>query len=483
MNDVRRVSPRPLARFYAFCLVAAVLTGPLSGCNEAPAGPSGPPPAPTVGVATPVVRQIVEWDRYQGRLQAVQEVDVRAKVSGYLREIHFTDGQIVEEGDLLFVIDPRPFESEVARAEAAVQDAEAGRERAVAEVAQAKAGVRQSEASFELARTQQARTARLSRQGAVPDADTDVRESELKQAEADVEASQAAVALAEAAVKVAEAQIATAKSNLRTANIQLGYTRIAAPIGGRVSEHTVSVGNLVEAGGAVPLTTIVSEDPIHVVIEANEREFLKYMRLGRSGERPSSRVAKNPVLLGLLDEEGFPHEGHMDFVDNAVDQATGTMRGRAILPNGDGVLTPGLFARVRLPGSAPYEATLIPDAAVGIDQTQDFVYVVADGPPEEADTESAPDGAVWIERRPVTLGPEALGLRVVRDGLEPDDRIVVSGLQSLRPGMAVVPEEATIEADETSALPTEYEPWPEERWLSAGGEGLRESRRQPDAAD
>ena len=486
----------PRSRFVAACLIAA-----LAGCGgDPPQGPQGPP-TPTVTVASPVLKELVEWDRYMGRLEPVREVDIRAKVTGYLRSIEFTDGQLVKQGDLLFVIDPRPFESEVDRAEAAVDEAEANLRRAEAEVQQAKARREQADAALSLAAIEQGRTQRLVDQNSRPEADLDVADSQLKQAGADRLAADAAVSLAEANVGVARANVATANSRLRTANIQLGYTRIAAPIDGRVSAHALTEGNLIiEGTSGEPLTTIVSVDPVHVVFDANEQEFLKYVRLDRAGKRASSRDTKNPVLLGLVDEDGFPHEGHMDFVDNRVDRNTGTIRGRAILPNPDGVLAPGLFARVRLPGSRPYEAVLIPDAALATDQTERFVYVVVDEKPggegkesgggegesEETARAQSPDEdkgggeepkkpkgpTKFVQRRVVELGPEAFGLRVVRGGLDGGERIVIRGVQALRPGAEVQVEEGEITPDEESSLPTTYEPWPKERWLTADGPAM-----------
>ena len=483
--------------------LAGVLSAVLAGCGGGP--PQGPPPrpAPTVTTATPLRKRVVEWDRYIGRIEAVREVDIRAKVTGYLKSIHFRDGQMVEVGDLLFVIDPRPFESEVDRAEAAVAEALATLSRTRAGVSQAKAQRQQADSALELAATQEARAARLEQQGALPEAERDVAESRLKQSGADRLAADAAVELAEAEVRVAEANVETARSRLKTANIQLGYTRIAAPIAGRVSAHRVSEGNLIiEGGSGEALTTIVSVDPVHVVFDANEREFLKYVRLDRAGKRASSREAKNPVLVGLVDEAGFPHEGHMDFVDNRVDRGTGTIRGRAILPNPDGDLTPGLFARVRLPGSEPYEAILIPDAALATDQTEQFVYVVVDGnpggsegspavdttpseasaaTPEEPETVrgQSPDDAGaggpppepthFVERRVVKLGPPAYGLRIVREGLDGSETIVIDGTQALRPSAGVNVRPGSVEATEGDGLPSTYEPWPKERWLSVDG--------------
>ena len=213
-------------------------------------------------------------------------------------------------------------------------------------------------------------------------------------------------------------------------------------------------GNVIDGGtiGATILTTIVSVDPIHCYFEANERELLKYVRLDLSGDRESSRTVKNPVFLSLIDEDGFPHKGHMDFVDNRIDSNTGTIRGRAIFPNPDKVLSSGMFAELRLPGSGRYDATLIPDSAIGRDQSEQYLLVLGE------------DNK--IERRSVKLGPIAHGLRVVRSGLEPNERFVTRGLQKARPGDEVNPEMETIEAAQDEGLPDNYTPIPREEWLT-----------------
>lgn len=360
----------------------------LAACNRTP--PPAAVPPPKVTVATPVARNIVEWDEYTGRLEAIDSVEVRARVSGYLEAVKFTDGAMVKEGDVLFIIDPRPYAAELRRAEA--------------ELALAKA-------RLELAQSRYERASRLVARNAISQEEADTRAAEARQAEASVEAAQAA---------------------LDAARLNVEYTQVRAPVSGRVSRKLVTEGNLVNGGSGTQgtlLTTIVSLDPIYVYFEADERSYLKYVRLAQEGKRPSSRSTRNPVQIAFADEEGFPHEGYVDFVDNRLDEQTGTIAARAVLANPDLLLSPGLFARVRLVGSAPYDALLIPDEAVGTDQARKFVYVVD-------------DQNIARDRR-VILGPMIDGLRVVREGLSGTDRIIVAGMQRAKPDAPVDPQVAT----------------------------------------
>lgn len=338
----------------------------------------------------PEQREIIEWDEYTGRLAAIDSVEMRARVSGYLDSIHFKDGDLVEQGQLLFVIDPRPFEAELREARA--------------DLSARNAAVELAESNFERGR-------RLVEQNALPREQFEIRRNEAREAEVAVEAAEARVEAAE---------------------LQVEFTRIRAPISGRISDYFVSRGNYVSGGSAqgTLLTTIVSIDPIYCEFEVSERDFLKYARLARSGQRVSSRDRPNVVYLQLADEDGFPHEGQMHFVDNRLDAASATMRGQAIFDNPEGYLTPGLFGRVRLQGSERYEAILIPDRAIGTDQSERFVMTIgADG---------------TAQRTTVELGPLVDGLRVVRSGLAPDDRLIAEGLMRVLPGAPVAPTEVTI---------------------------------------
>jgi len=361
------------------------------------------PNSPEVTVGRPVKADLIEWDQFTGRLDAVETVEVRARVSGYLESANFREGAIVKKGDLLFVIDPRPFEAELQRAEG---------ERA------------RAQARLDLAALRLERQRLLLETASVSQDAYDERAAEERQAKADVQAAKAAV---------------------EAARLNVEFTRVKAPIAGRISRVVVTEGNLITGGTAQAtlLTTVVSLDPIYCYFDSDERTYLKYVRLAREQRRPNSPNSRIPVYLGLADEEGFPHTGHIDFVDNRIDPNTGTMRVRATFPNEDHSLTPGLFARVRVPGSDILRALLVPDEAIGSDQTNRFVYVV--------------DEQNMVDRRPVQLGSSEEGLRFIREGLSPTDRVVVKGLQRLRPGIKVNPVEEKITVKKKELVPEEYE--------------------------
>ncbi|MBC7779080.1 MAG: efflux RND transporter periplasmic adaptor subunit [Proteobacteria bacterium] len=343
----------------------------------------GPPPAMPVTVAQALERSINEWDEFVGRVEAIEQVELRPRVSGYLQRVAFDQGSDVAQGTAMFLIDPEPLQVEVKRAEA--------------ELARVRT-------RFDLARNERARTDKLVESGAVSRQESDERVSSEKDSEA--------------AVRSAEASLATARLNL-------GYTRVVAPISGRTGRAEVTAGNFVTAGQTV-LTTIVKLNPIYVTFEADEQVYLKYVDLARRGERKSSRTTRNnPVYVGLANEEGFPVKGSVEFVDNRVNPQTGTIFARALVDNRDGRFTPGLFARVKLVGSGTYTTTLIDDRAIGTDQNKRFVMVVG------------PDGQALY--REAKLGPMVDGLRVIREGLKPGETIIVDGLQRVRPGMTVKP--------------------------------------------
>jgi RND family efflux transporter MFP subunit len=368
----------------------------LAACGGGPP----PPPPPPVSVAAVIARDVTEWDEFTGRLKAVQSVEIRPRVSGYVTRIAFKEGGTVRAGDLLFVIDPEPFAAEVARTRAQLASARA---------------------RASLAAQLRARADGLLKERAISQEEFDERASTERQALEDVRAAEA---------------------SLRTAELNLGYTRVTAPIAGRVSRAEITEGNLVSGGGGSPatlLTTVVSLDPIYAEFDGDEQVYLKYSQLARSGDRPSSRDARNPVRMGLANEDGYPHEGYMVFVDNQLNPETGTIRGRAVFENKDGRFTPGLFARLRLLGSGTRHRVLVDDRAVGTDQDRKFVLVV--------------DGKNTASYRPVKLGRMVDGLRVVLDGLQPGEKIVVVGLQRVRPGMTVVPTEVPMEAPTGGAAP------------------------------
>jgi RND family efflux transporter MFP subunit len=355
----------------------------------AAAAPQAPPP---VTVALPIHREIVDWDEFTGQFAAVDYVEVRARVSGHLDSIHFVDGQIVNKGDLLFIIDPRPYEIALASAQAQVADATA---------------------RLELAKVQLARAEKLRKKDFVAASTYDERIEEMRGATAALEAARAAV---------------------RAAELDLEFTRVTAPLGGRVSAHAVSVGNLVTGGSGADntlLTTIVSLNPIYLVFDMSEAQFLAYQRAIAAGKLKSSREDAVTVFARLADETDWPLEGLMDFVDNQMDRSSGTIRARALFPNSDYFIAPGQFGRLRLPGSEPYNAILVPDEAILTDQSRKIVMTVAE------------DGTVVPSV--VRPGPLHDGLRVIREGLDPSDRIIINGLIRARPGAKVTPEPGQIE--------------------------------------
>jgi RND family efflux transporter MFP subunit len=372
-------------------MIGLLLAGLLSGCDTKPAASTNPPPLPSVTVSKPIQKSITEWDEYTGRFEALKTVGVRARVSGFIDSIHFKDGQIVKEGDLLFVIDQRPYKLAVDQAKSDLERARAKLEIATADVERATPLIRH-----------QTLTAR----------EFDTRRSTQRDAAGGVGAAEAA---------------------LKQAELNLEWSEVRAPIAGRISDRRVDAGNLITGGqsGATLLTVIVSLDPIHFIFDGSESDFLHYLRLAAAGGRRSSRDVQNPVAVRLADETDFKHTGRMDFVDNVINPKTGTIRGRAIFDNKDGLLTPGFFGRLRLYGGET-QAFLIPDSAILSDQASKIVFTVAE------------DGTVGIKK--VELGPIVDGLRVVRSGLAPKDRIVIEGLARARPGQKVKAEDGTIKA-------------------------------------
>jgi RND family efflux transporter MFP subunit len=380
----RRGPVRALRVLAWLVLPVAVGLGSLAGCARTAAQP-GPPPAPKVTVAQVVDRSVVEWDEFTGRLEAVDAVAVRPRVSGYVSAVRFTEGAVVKRGDLLFQIDRRPFQAEVDRLRAERDRSDAVADRAGSELQRAE---------------------RLRAEDAMSREEFDRRAAFAREAAAQTAAVDAALAAAE---------------------LNLEFTGVTAPISGRIGRAIVTEGNLVATGPgeATLLTTIVSIDPIHAHFDADEQIFLKYQEMAKQGTRSSARGSRSPIRMALAGEDGFPREGQLDFLDNRLDPATGTIRARALFRNPGGDLTPGLFVRLLLPGSNAYRGVLIQDRAVGTDLDKRFVFVV------KADQS--------IEYRPVTLGPLVDGLRIVRSGLRAGDRIVVSGLQRVRPGVTVEP--------------------------------------------
>jgi membrane fusion protein, multidrug efflux system len=384
-----RIAPR-----LTLLIGLTILTGLNAGCSSSAKTNASPAP-PEVNVAEVVCKQIGDSDEFTGRLEAVHAVEVRPRVSGYLQSVHFKEGEIVSQGALLFHIDPRPFQAEV--------------DRLKGELSQAKAQRSRAQSDFE-------RAERLHNNDGMSAEEYDRR----------------------AAVRnEAEARIASTEGALRGAELNLEFTRVTAPITGRVGRAEITEGNLVEGGAGQirPLTTLVSLDPIYVYFDVDEQTYLKYAHVTQT-RATSSHELHGSALLGLADEDGFPHAGQVSFVDNQVSSSTGTIRLRATFANKNLALTPGLFARIRLQGGGLYGGCLAKDEAVVTDLNQKYVFVLGK------------DNT--LSYRPVKLGPMTDGLRVVRDGLHQGDVIVISGLQRVRPGASVAPKMVSIAAGQRS---------------------------------
>ncbi|MBI1363743.1 MAG: efflux RND transporter periplasmic adaptor subunit [Proteobacteria bacterium] len=356
----------PLKKYLGTALLATVL---LSGCggSQEQAQQGGMP----VKVAPPTQQKLTEWDEFTGRFQARERVEIRARVSGYLDQIKFADGQMVKKDDVLFVIDQRPFQIALDRAEA----------------------------SLDVAKKEYDRTKNLRKTNAVSETDKDKAWQAYREA----------------------------KAAYDEAKLNLEFTEVKSPISGRASRNLVDVGNLINGGdlNATLLTTVVNMDPIDFYFEVSERDVLKYMRLEQKNGGENIATAR-PAMLKLQDEKEYTHRGTVDFVDNEVDRSTGTLQRRAVFQNADGTLLPGIFGRIRVPGSEEYEATLVPDEVIGTNQNQKFVYVVGEGN--------------TVQPRPVVLGPLHDGnMRIIRSGLTSADQVIVSGLTILRPGMPITP--------------------------------------------
>jgi RND family efflux transporter MFP subunit len=343
------------------------------------------PPAPQVTVALPIKRTVFDYDEYVGRFVAVNSVEIRARVSGYLDKVHFTDGQMVKQGDLLFTIDKRPFENALAQARA--------------NLTLARSNLTFTEGDFQ-------RAQQLVKDKTITEQSYDQRSQAHRNAEATLNANQAQV---------------------KQAELDLQFSELRAPIDGRIGDRRVSVGNLIAGGtggnATTLLATIVSIDPIRFEFTFDEASFLRYERASKSNQEMADGTK---VALKLIDENDYEHAGRMDFIDNVIDRSTGTIRGRAVFDNPKGLFTPGMFARVRVPGSPPYEALLVPDAAVGTEQTRKFLFVVG------ADNK--------VQQKYVELGQATKdNLRVIKSGLAPDDRVIVNGLMRARAGIVVSP--------------------------------------------
>lgn len=368
-------------RTRTIALASLVLIGPmLAACDQA-APPAATPPE--VSVAQVVSVTAPQWDEFTGRFSAIDAVDLRPRVSGYIQRVAYEEGQEVAVGQILFVIDPSSYQAELDRAAADLERA-------------------RSKASLATSESERAR--KLAEQQVISTEMYEQRSAAMRQAQSEIRASQAAVDLA---------------------RLNLGYTQVRAPVSGRAGKALVTVGNLAQANDTV-LVNIVSLDPMHVYFEGDEGTYLRYVNSIRAGEQLSPRNTRTPVRIGLTNEDGFPHTGYVDFVDNRVDEGTGTIRARAVVENKDGRFTPGLYARVQMMASEPRDMLLVDEKAIVTDQDRKYVYVLA--------------GDKTVQRRDVQLGPKQDGLRIIRSGLQRSDRVVVNGLQKIMgSGTAVTP--------------------------------------------
>jgi RND family efflux transporter MFP subunit len=377
---------RVLGHITITLVLLAVAAG---GCTDKPSAAQGATPSPQVTVTKPTKRLIAETDEYVGRFVAVDSVEVRARVAGYLATVHFRDGQFVKEGDLLFTIDRRPFEATLAQAQASL--------------AQAKANLAFTTSDLE-------RAQRLVGGAVITQQTFDQRTQAMRVAEANVAAQEAAV---------------------RQSQLDREFAELRAPVSGRIGDRRVTPGNLVTGGtngNTTLLTTITSIDPIRFEFTFDEASYLRYVRANQRGAASFPGDMAAPVRLKLIDEEQFTREGKMDFVDNAIDRSSGTIRGRAVFANPNGTLTPGMFGRIQVAAGAPSEALLVPDVAIGTEQVRKFVFVV--------------DANGIAQPKYVTLGQVVDGQRVISSGLDADDRVIISGLMRVRPGMKVTAQEA-----------------------------------------
>jgi RND family efflux transporter MFP subunit len=378
--------------------IVIALSALAAGCGKPAVSKSAPLVTPSVSVALPIPRKVNEWDEFTGRLASPETVEVRARVSGYIDKIHFKEGGDVKQGDLLVTIDQRPYQAAVDRL---------------------KADLGAARARGELARAEAKRGESLAATKAIS---TDTYETRLKTA------------------AEAEQSVLSSEAALKSAQLDLEFTEVRAPISGRISNARITAGNLVTGGSTANttlLTTIVSLDPLHCYFDADEASALRYRQLHREGKRTSAIFNAIPAEMALGNEQGFPHKGSVDFVDNQLNPATGTIRARAVFANTDRLMAPGFFARVRIPGVGEYEAVLVRDSAISSDQGRLFVLTVDDK-----------NKTVY---RAIKTGPIVDGLRVVREGVGASDHVIVSGLMSARPGVIVQPQAVSMSTNTTVA--------------------------------
>lgn len=395
--NTKKISKGVLA--VAGLLVVIIITAAFAKGDEIEKETASTSQAMPVEVSNPVSERITEWDEYTGRFEASNRVEVRARVSGFLESVNFVDGQIVKKGDVLFTIDARPFKIAL--------------DQANADYGQARASLTTAHDNFD-------RVESLRESGAVSIEEYDRRKQ--------------ALAFANASIQLSQAKVDNAKLNLE-------FTRVTAPIAGLVSRDKVNLGNLIDGGSSnsTVLTTIVATSPIDFYFTGSESDYLRYVRLARNGDRDAARSGGIPVFIKLQDEDDFIHEAKMDFVDNEIDTSTGTIESRATLDNKDHLLEPGMFGKARLMGSAEHEAIMIPDDIIGTNQSIRFVYVLED------------DNTVATKN--VTLGPlHSNGLRIIREGISQDDKLITNNIQKIRPGIAVTPIETPLEKSKSGEL-------------------------------
>jgi RND family efflux transporter MFP subunit len=383
-------------------LLTILLLPALAACGrQSQSQPQASPPPPQVTIAKPVSKMVADQDEYVGRFVAVESVEVRARVPGYLQAIHFQDGQMVKEGDLLFTIDRRPFKIALA---------------------QTQASLAQARATLAFAESDLARAQGLTIGTVITQQTFDQRTQ---------------------AKRIAEASVAAQLAAERQATLDLEFTELRALVAGRIGDRRVSTGNLViggTSGNTSLLATIESVDPIRFEFTLDEASYLRYGHIAENGAGAANRGLTLPVKLKLIDESTFSHEGRMDFVDNAIDRSSGTIRARAVFANPEGRFTPGMFARVRMAASPPKNALLVPDAAIGVEQVRKFVLVV--------------DAQNVARPKYVSLGPVVDGLRVITEGLAPDDDVIINGLMRARPGVKVTPKQSSAASSSTAGLQT-----------------------------
>ncbi|TWT85483.1 Multidrug efflux pump subunit AcrA precursor [Posidoniimonas polymericola] len=403
-------------RRFSLAALLSLLLLPL-GCSD-PKNEFQAPPPPEVTVASPEQARVADLLEVTGETVPYKRVEIRARVEGYLQEASFTEGAMVEEGDQLFVIDPAPFQAAVDAAKAAEEVANARKRSAEAVIKQAQAKAANDQAQYN-------RAARAAQSGGVTQAELDELRTKYQNSVAEID-------VAQASIESAASEITAAQATVRQEELDLGYTKITSPIKGRVGKEQVDIGNLVGAGESTLLTNVIQYDPIYVTFTINEAELRRFQKAAQErGDAPGPKTRDNndrKILIGLADEEGYPHEGSFDYADLAVDRATGTYLVRAVFPNPDLTIVPGSFVRVAIPREEQ-EALLLPDAALGRDQNGPYATVVG------ADNK--------VERRTIVTAGLSNGKRVIKSGLKPDDRVVVNGLQRARPGSTVRPTEAS----------------------------------------